>query len=128
MKIGEIAKLSGVSTRTIDYYTVSGLLQSQRTKTNYRLYPASSLQTLKRIQVLKKQRLSISEIKDVLATQETSETTLLVDEVYEEFECLQRKITRLEEQLKDAPSPVKLHISKALEHQLAAITALIALL
>lgn len=128
MKIGEIAKLSGVSTRTIDYYTVTGLLQSQRSETNYRLYPTSSLQTLERIQVLKKQRLSISEIKDVLATQETSETALLVDEVYEEFKCLQRKITRLEEQLKDAPSPVKLHISKVLEHQLAAITALIALL
>lgn len=128
MKIGEIAKLSGVSTRTIDYYTVTGLLQSQRSETNYRLYPTSSLQTLERIQVLKKQRLSISEIKDVLATQETSETALLVDEVYEEFKCLQRKITRLEEQLKDAPSPVKLHISKVLEHQLAAVTALIALL
>ncbi|ANU15209.1 Transcriptional regulator, MerR family [Planococcus halocryophilus Or1] len=128
MKIGEVAKLSGVSTRTIDYYTVSGLLHSERSDTNYRLYPASTMQTLERIQLLKKQRMSISEIKEVLNTPERPETELLVDEVYEEFECLQRKITSLEEQLKDAPSSVKLHVSKTLEHQLAAITALIALL
>lgn len=128
MKIGEVAKLSGVSTRTIDYYTVSGLLRSERSDTNYRLYPPSTLQTLQRIQLLKKQRMSISEIKEVLNTPESSKTELLVEEVYEEFECLQRKITSLEEQLKDAPNSVKLHVSKALEHQLAAITALIALL
>jgi len=128
MKIGEIAKLSGVSTRTIDYYTVSGLLRSERSDTNYRLYPASTIQTLERIQLLKKQRMSISEIKEVLNTPENPETELLVEEVYEEFECLQRKITSLEEQLKDAPSSVKLHVSKTLEHQLAAITSLIALL
>lgn len=128
MKIGEVAKMSGVSTRTIDYYTVSGLLQSERSDTNYRLYPASTMQTLERIHLLKKQRMSISEIKEVLSSPKSSKTELLVDEVYEEFECLQRKITSLEEQLKDAPSSVKLHVSKALEHQLAAITALIALL
>ncbi|WP_238323391.1 MerR family transcriptional regulator [Planococcus antarcticus] len=128
MKIGEIAKLSGVSTRTIDYYTVSGLLHSERSDSNYRLYPTSALQTLERIQLLKKQRLSISEIKEIIDAPENLETELLVEEVYEEFECLQRKITCLEEQLKDAPSIVKTHVSKALEHQLATITALIALL
>lgn len=128
MKIGEVAKMSGVSTRTIDYYTVSGLLHSERSEANYRLYPASVLQTLERIQLLKKQRLSISEIKEILNAPEMPETNELVDEVTEEFEYLQQKITRLEEQLKDAPSSVKLHISKVLEHQVAAIAALVALL
>ena len=128
MKIGEVAKMSGVSTRTIDYYTVSGLLHSERSEANYRLYPASALQTLERIQLLKKQRLSILEIKEILNAPEMPETNELVDEVTEEFEYLQQKITRLEEQLKDAPSSVKLHISKVLEHQVAAIAALVALL
>lgn len=128
MKIGEVAKMSGVSTRTIDYYTVSGLLHSERSEANYRLYPASVLQTLERIQLLKKQRLSILEIKEILDAPEMPETNELVDEVTEEFEYLQQKITRLEEQMKDAPSSVKLHISKVLEHQVAAIAALVALL
>lgn len=128
MKIGEVAKMSGVSTRTIDYYTVSGLLHSERSEANYRLYPASVLQTLERIQLLKKQRLSILEIKEILNVPEMPETNELVDEVTEEFEYLQQKITRLEEQMKDAPSSVKLHISKVLEHQVAAIAALVALL
>lgn len=128
MKIGEVAKMSGVSTRTIDYYTVSGLLHSERSEANYRLYPASVLQTLERIQLLKKQRLSISEIKEILNAPEMPETNELVDEVTEEFEYLQQKITRLEEQMKDAPSSVKLRTSKVLEHQVAAIAALVALL
>lgn len=128
MKIGELAKLSGVSTRTIDYYTNCGLLAAERTKTNYRMYPASVLQTIERIQILKKQRMSISEIKDVLETNENPQTELLVEEVYEEFDCLQRNITRLEEQLKDAPSHVKIQISKALESKMVAIASLLALL
>lgn len=128
MKIGEVAKMSGVSTRTIDYYTVSGLLHSERSEANYRLYPASVLQTLDRIQLLKKQRLSILEIKEILDAPEMPETNELVDEVTEEFEYLQQKITRLEEQMKDAPSSVKLRTSKVLEHQVAAIAALVALL
>ncbi|TAA69213.1 MerR family transcriptional regulator [Planococcus salinarum] len=128
MKIGEVAKLSGVSTRTIDYYTNSGLLAFERSDTNYRLYPTNVLQTLERIQVLKKQRMSIAEIQEIICAGGTPETEELVDEVIDEFNRLQQKIVRLEEQLKDAPAHAKAHASKALATQMAAITALLALL
>lgn len=128
MKIGDLAKLSGVSTRTVDYYTNCGLLAVERSKSNYRLYPESALKTIARIQLLKKQRMSISEIKEVLETNEDPKTEILVEEVYKEFECLQQKITRLEEQLKDAPAQVKTQIGKALENKMGAIASLLALL
>ena len=128
MKIGEVAKLSGVSTRTIDYYTNFGLLAFERSDANYRLYPANVLQTLERIQVLKRQRMSIAEIQEIICAEATPVTEELVDEVIDEFNRLQQKIVRLEEQLKDAPAHAKTHASKALATQMAAITALLALL
>lgn len=128
MRIGEVAQLSGVSTRTIDYYTNRGLLSVERSEKNYRLYPDSALQTLERIHQLKKQRLSIAEIKELLDSSRLPETEVLAEDVYEEFDCLQKKIIRLEEQMKDAPAHVKVQISKALESKLVAIASLLALL
>ncbi|MBR3062927.1 MAG: MerR family transcriptional regulator [Exiguobacterium sp.] len=128
MKIGELAKRSGVSTRTIDYYTNFGLLDVQRSESNYRLYPLSAIQTIERIQLLKKQRLTISEIKETLNREETINSEVLAESVFKEFESLQQKIARLEEQLEEAPTHVKLQISKALENRMGALASLIALL
>jgi len=128
MRIGEVAQLSGVSTRTIDYYTNRGLLSVERSEKNYRLYSDSALQTLERIHQLKKQRLSIAEIKELLDSSRLPETEVLAEDVYEEFDCLQKKIIRLEEQMKNAPAHVKVQISKALESKLVAIASLLALL
>ncbi|MBR2759123.1 MAG: MerR family transcriptional regulator [Exiguobacterium sp.] len=128
MKIGELAKRSGVSTRTIDYYTIFGLLDVQRSESNYRLYPLSAIQTIERIQLLKKQRLTISEIKETLNREETINSEVLAESVFKEFESLQQKIARLEEQLEEAPTHVKLQISKALENRMGALASLIALL
>lgn len=128
MKIGEVAKLSGVSTRTIDYYTTAGLLAFERSEANYRLYPSNVLLTLERIHVLKKQRMSIAEIQEIISAGETPETEQLVDEVISDFKGLQQKIVQLEEQLKDAPSHAKMQVSKELTSKMAAITALLALL
>ncbi|MCM3609832.1 MerR family transcriptional regulator [Planococcus sp. MERTA32b] len=128
MKIGELSKLSGVSVRTIDYYTTAGLLAFERSEANYRLYPNNVLQTLERIQVLKKQRMSIAEIQEIICAGDTPETEELIDEVINGFDQLQQKIVRLEEQLKDAPYHAKTHTGKVLESKMAAITALLVLL
>ncbi|TQR13335.1 MerR family transcriptional regulator [Psychrobacillus soli] len=128
MHIGEVAKLSGLSTRTIDYYTNCGLFPVERSEANYRLYPATVLQTIERIQLLKKQRMSIAEIKQILVTNENLETELLMREVHEEFDCLQKKLARLEEQLKDAPTHLKVNIHKTLETRLLSIASLLTLM
>lgn len=128
MRIGELAKISAVSVRTIDYYTNAGLLVFERSEANYRLYPFNALQTLERIQVLKKQRMSIAEIQEIICAGETPAAEKLVDEVINEFDQLQHKIVRLEEQLKDAPQHAKTQVGKELANRMAAIAALLALL
>lgn len=128
MHIGEVAKLSGLSIRTIDYYTSCGLFSVERSETNYRLYPATVLQTIERIKLLKKQRMSISEIKQVLVTDKNLKTELLMSEVYEEFDCLQKKLAQLEEQLKDAPTDLKVDIHQTLKKRLMSISLLLTLM
>lgn len=66
LRIGQVAKLSGLSVRTIDYYTRCRLLQVERSSSNYRLYSDDVLETLKKISILKQQRLTIAEIRKEL--------------------------------------------------------------
>lgn len=62
-RIGELARLGGVSSRTIDYYTQRGLLLPlQRSEGNYRLYGPDALRRLHLIKALQARRLSLGEI------------------------------------------------------------------
>jgi len=63
-----------------------------------------------------------------LNQEETISSEVLAESVFKEFENLQQKIARLEEQLEEAPTHVKLQISKALENRMGALASLIALL
>lgn len=66
-KIGELARLSEVSPRTIDYYTKLGLIDPEtRSNTNYRLYSDETLTRLKRIESMKREKYTLEEIKDSL--------------------------------------------------------------
>ncbi len=65
-KIGEIAKLAGVSKRTIDYYTNLGLLRPLRSDNNYRYYTGDTLVRMKLIETMKLGRFTLEEIKDYL--------------------------------------------------------------
>ncbi|NRF90777.1 MerR family transcriptional regulator [Paenibacillus frigoriresistens] len=63
-KIGELAKLADVSSRTIDYYTKLNLIEPEkRSDTNYRLYSHETLTRLKRIESMKNEKYTLEEIK-----------------------------------------------------------------
>jgi MerR family copper efflux transcriptional regulator len=63
-KIGELAKLADVSSRTIDYYTKLNLIEPEkRSDTNYRLYSDETLNRLKRIESMKNEKYTLEEIK-----------------------------------------------------------------
>jgi DNA-binding transcriptional MerR regulator len=63
-RIGELAKLAGVSPRTIDYYTGLGLLSPvKRSSGNYRLYNIETLERIRRIEQLKAQKFTLEEIR-----------------------------------------------------------------
>ncbi|MDG5472304.1 MerR family transcriptional regulator [Jeotgalibacillus sp. ET6] len=128
LRIGQVAKLSGLSTRTIDYYTRYGFLSSVRSESNYRMYEKNVLQTLERIKLLKSQRMSLDEISEHLQQGCSQEQEPLFLEVQEEIDRLQQKVTQLEESLKDAPSSEKRMIYTTLSNKLTVITQLLTLL
>ncbi|MCM3213470.1 MerR family transcriptional regulator [Niallia taxi] len=128
MRIGKVAELSGLSSRTIDYYTQIGLLEVQRSSSNYRLYPEDVLETLKRIKILKQQRMSMEEIKEVLQSDVSVDIEPIICDVQDEINCLQKKLSLLEEKLKNVPPEEKLKVYKRIEPKMTAIMTLLALL
>ncbi|HEY0753860.1 MAG TPA: MerR family transcriptional regulator [Ktedonobacteraceae bacterium] len=68
LQIGEIARLVGVSTKTIRYYHEIGLLDEPvRAESGYRLYTARQLLRLQRIRRLRALGLSLERIRAILS-------------------------------------------------------------
>lgn len=68
MKINEVAKLTGVTVRTLHYYDEIVLLPpSEITDTGYRLYDEAALETLQQILFFRELDFSLSEIKGIMA-------------------------------------------------------------
>ena len=64
LRIGELAKLTGQTVPTIRYWTQQGLLQvANRTDSGYTLYEKFQVERAEQVMALKKQRLSLAEIK-----------------------------------------------------------------
>lgn len=65
-KIGDLARMFGVTVRTLRYYEELGLLESgERAASGHRHYPEKNLVYLKRIQQLKDYGLSLTEIREL---------------------------------------------------------------
>ncbi|WP_042472971.1 MerR family transcriptional regulator [Bacillus ndiopicus] len=63
LKISELAEMTGITKRTIDYYTNLGLLKAHRSNSNYRYYNEESVKQLQFIEQKKKEGLSLKQIK-----------------------------------------------------------------
>ncbi len=65
--ISQVAKLTGISTRTLQYYDEIGLLKpSTLTSSSYRLYDDEALQKLQQILFFKELGFKLKEIKEIL--------------------------------------------------------------
>jgi DNA-binding transcriptional MerR regulator len=88
-KVGELAKQTGLSVRTLHYYDEIGLLSpSFRTDTGYRLYVAGDIARLQQIKSLRQLGLSLEEIRDCLRRPDFSP-----------LRVVQHHIARLREQM-----------------------------
>ncbi|KXG09035.1 HTH-type transcriptional regulator HmrR [Anoxybacillus sp. P3H1B] len=108
-KIGELAELAGVSKRTIDYYTQLGLLEPLRSESNYRYYPEESLEYLRLIHVLKKQNLTLEEIKERVQTMKN--LSFSVEEIADKIEHLQEQMKHIQEEVLEL-KPLLQHLNK----------------
>ncbi|WP_127585158.1 MerR family transcriptional regulator [Paenibacillus koleovorans] len=98
-RIGELARLSSVSQRTIDYYTKLGLIfPDKRSEKNYRLYGDETIVRLKRIEEMKKEKYTLEEIKDSLKQWQKATKD---EAVTEKLTSLQLHLKQLEREVKE---------------------------
>ncbi|NJN56745.1 MAG: MerR family transcriptional regulator [Leptolyngbyaceae cyanobacterium SL_5_9] len=89
LKVGDLAKQTGVSVRTLHYYDEIGLLSpSQRTEAGYRLYGEADIICLQQIVSLRQIGFSLEEIRECLKQEQFSPS-----------DVVQLHLSRLKEQI-----------------------------
>ncbi len=115
LRIGEVAKLLGVTPKTLRHYEKVGLLKEpERTEAGYRLYCADDLLRLHRIKRLRSLGLSLTQVKGVLGEPDSGNELrgvleTLLGEIDGEIQKLQGRRDRLREMLskEDPEAPEK---------------------
>lgn len=98
LQIGEVAKLIGVSPKTIRYYHEIGLIaEPRRTDGGYRLYTAQDLLRLQRIRRLRSLGLPLYQIKEILGENDIEQEVILRNALQSLVEELTTQIIELEE-------------------------------
>lgn len=78
MKISEVAKLSGVTVRTLHYYDEIGILKpSEITESGYRMYSNENLETLQQILFFRELDFPLNEIKEIIINPNYDKTEAL---------------------------------------------------
>jgi len=132
-RIGELSRIAGVSSRTIDFYTSMGLLEPERRSAkNYRLYSDETLDRLKRIVQMKKDKYSLEEIKaslDSWRKVSESQVSSKLTDLQLHLEQLQREVKELEPVLNQLkPQQAKQVFKRIVPQTAACVEALMLLL
>lgn len=100
-KIGEIAKLTNLTTRTIRYYEELGLLGSRNNRIigQLRVFGNDDIKRLKKIQILKDLGLTLDEIGEVINLYFTDGR--LLDGKRQVIQILKNHIARAEEKINE---------------------------
>lgn len=113
MKIGELARTTGLTAKAIRYYELVMLLEEPaRTESGYRLYEQKHVERLEFIKKAKRLGLSLEEVRDILALHEQKQAPCVhvlalmdqkleqVDAVLRGLRIFRRELTRLREESK----------------------------
>ncbi|MGE7692830.1 MerR family transcriptional regulator [Lysinibacillus sp. NPDC094177] len=95
--MGELAEKTGITKRTIDYYTNIGLLEAERSASNYRYYTPSMIERLHFIEQRKQQGRSLIEIQHELNITPYEEINVQMLRV--KMQDLEQDVTSLLEQI-----------------------------
>jgi DNA-binding transcriptional MerR regulator len=99
-KVGELAKRTGLSVRTLHHYDDIGLLSpAHRTDAGYRLYSASDVARLQQIKSLRELGFPVEEIRTLLAGSHVSPQRVIalhIQRLKEQMELQRRLCERLE--------------------------------
>lgn len=67
VKIGELARRTGLTIATLRFYEREGLIQCQRSETQYRYFPDDTVERIKRIVYLRSLNMPLADIRVVLS-------------------------------------------------------------
>ena len=99
LTVGELARRTGISIRTLRYYDEVGLLPpSARTEAGYRLYTASAIARLQQIRSLRQLGFSLTQVRECLAQPDSSllgAIELQIERLGEQIEKEQQLRTQL---------------------------------
>ncbi|MEK4424706.1 MerR family transcriptional regulator [Solibacillus sp. FSL K6-1523] len=101
LKIGELATASGVTKRTIDYYTNIGLLSVERSVTNYRYYDQAMIERIHWIEDQKKRGKCLEEIHILLSPIASVHEEIDVQEIRLQMRKLEKDVALLMAKLDD---------------------------
>lgn len=97
LKIGELANITGITRRTIDYYTTLGFLKAERSTSNYRFYSFDTIDKLLIIEEKKSAGMSLEEIKHELEKEYVEEID--IHEIRLHMKYLETEVSHLLEQI-----------------------------
>lgn len=97
LKIGELAEKTGVTRRTIDYYTTIGLLEAERSTSNYRFYSLETIDKLRLIEEKKAAGMSLDKIKHELQKEQVEEID--IQEIRLQMQYLEKEVSHLLQQI-----------------------------
>ncbi|GAA3010435.1 MerR family transcriptional regulator [Kitasatospora albolonga] len=124
MRIGELAALVGVSTRTVRHYHHQGLLpEPERRANGYREYGLRDAVELARVRRLAELGLSLDEIRDVLADDRGRELREVLAELDRDLARQQQAIADRRARLAALLAQEELHPDSAVDPELADVLA-----
>ncbi|MFC7684854.1 MerR family transcriptional regulator [Ureibacillus sp. GCM10028918] len=95
--MGELAVITGITKRTIDYYTNLGLLKAERSTSNYRFYTSETIERIRVIEEMKAQGMCLNEIKISLETENVQNEEMDLQNICLHMKTLQTEISNLVE-------------------------------
>jgi len=104
-RVSELARLSGVGPRTIDFYTNQGLLDPvERSEGGHRFYGADAPQRIRAIKALQESGLPLQEIRVRLSTSTPAVKVLShAEQVREELLRIEQEVVTLGDQIASLP-------------------------
>lgn len=107
LQIGELAKKSNVTPRTIKHYEDKGIIQPlKKTQGGFRLYDNDKLKSLKRIKSFQQAGLSLKEVKKMeeikrLLEENRGQKTISSDMLDEKLSYLEKQLNKINERLEE---------------------------
>jgi DNA-binding transcriptional MerR regulator len=121
LKIGELAKRTGITVRTLHHYDKLKLLSpSVRSESGYRMYNRADIARLHRIQALRRLNLSLAEIAQLIAGNAADLQTVIEQQIQTLDEQI-RQNTELRDRLRELDAQLQTHHEPNLEYWLSTL-------